>query len=142
MNIDEIKEYLPHRYPFLLVDKIVEVSEEKIVGYKNVTVNEPFFQGHFPQYPIMPGVLLVEALAQCGGAGLMKVKNAKNKLLMFAGLDKVKFRNPVRPGDVLRLEVELIRFSTRIVRQSGKIYIGEKLACEAEWTALVSEPQF
>ena len=111
LNIDQIKELIPHRYPFLLVDKIVELEEGKrAVGVKNVTVNEPFFQGHFPEYPLMPGVLIVEAMAQVGAVAMMSIEENKGKLGVFAGIDKVRFKREVRPGDILTMEVEMTSF--------------------------------
>ena len=104
LNIDEIKKIIPHRYPFLLVDRITELEVgKKAVGIKNVTVNEPFFQGHFPEYPIMPGVLIVEAMAQVGAVAMLSVEENKGKIGVFAGIDKVKFKREVRPGDTLRM---------------------------------------
>ena len=112
MDVTRIMELLPHRYPFLLVDRILEIQgTRKIVGLKNVTINEPFFQGHFPGHPIMPGVLIVEAMAQTGGLLLMEqVKDRDNKVVYFMSLDAVKFRKPVVPGDQLRMEVEMLQF--------------------------------
>ena len=110
MDIKEIKEILPHRYPFLLVDKITEMEEGKRVkGYKNVTINEPFFQGHFPEYPVMPGVLVLEALAQVGAVAVLSMEQFKGKNPLFAGADKVKWRRQVMPGDKLELECEIIK---------------------------------
>ena len=106
LNIDQIKEIIPHRYPFLLVDKIVELEVGKrAVGIKNVTANEPFFQGHFPEYPLMPGVLIIEAMAQVGAVAMMSLEENKGKLGVFAGIDKVRFKREVRPGDPLTMEI-------------------------------------
>jgi 3-hydroxyacyl-[acyl-carrier-protein] dehydratase len=122
LDIDAIKEIIPHRYPFLLVDRIEELAEgERAVGIKNVTANEPFFPGHFPRFPVMPGVLIVEALAQVGAVALLSVEANKGKLVLFAGIDKVRFKRQVRPGDTLRLEV-------RITRSRGAIGFGEAVA--------------
>ena len=122
MDIKEIKEILPHRYPFLLVDKITEIEEGKRVkGYKNVTINEPFFQGHFPEYPVMPGVLVLEALAQVGAVAVLSMEQFKGKNPLFAGADKVKWRRQVMPGDKLELECEIIKIK-------GPIGIGKALA--------------
>ncbi|OPJ56065.1 3-hydroxyacyl-ACP dehydratase FabZ [Alkalithermobacter paradoxus] len=130
MNIDEIKKIIPHRYPFLLVDKILELEPGKrAVGIKNVTVNEPFFQGHFPEYPLMPGVLIVEAMAQVGAISIMSLDEYKGKLGVFTGIDGVRFRKEVRPGDVLRMEVELTAMRRGIGKAEGKAYIGEELVC-------------
>ncbi len=134
LSITEIQELLPHRYPFLLVDRIIEyVPGEKAVGLKNVTMNEPFFQGHFPGRPIMPGVLIVEALAQVGGTILMQMGDLKGKLSMFAGIDKVRFRRPVTPGDQLILTAELICIKQqRFGKMQGKAEVNGQLACEGE----------
>ncbi|WP_099190254.1 3-hydroxyacyl-ACP dehydratase FabZ [Tepidibacter mesophilus] len=130
LNVDEIKKIIPHRYPFLLVDKIVELEEGKrAVGIKNVTVNEPFFQGHFPDYPLMPGVLIVEAMAQVGAVAMMTVEENKGKLGVFTGIDKVRFRREVRPGDILKMEVEMIAMRRGIGKAEAKAYVGEELAC-------------
>jgi len=130
LNVDEIKKIIPHRYPFLLVDKIVELEEgKKAVGIKNVTVNEPFFQGHFPDYPLMPGVLIVEAMAQVGAVAMMTVEENKGKLGVFTGIDKVRFRKEVRPGDTLKMEVEMIAMRRGIGKAEAKAYVGEELAC-------------
>ncbi|SHH19836.1 3-hydroxyacyl-ACP dehydratase FabZ [Tepidibacter thalassicus] len=130
LNIDQIKEIIPHRYPFLLVDKIVELEEgKKAVGIKNVTLNEPFFQGHFPEYPLMPGVLIVEAMAQVGAVAMMSVEENKGKLGVFTGIDKVRFRREVRPGDTLRMEVELVAMRRGIGKAEAKAYVGEELVC-------------
>ncbi len=130
---------LPHRYPFLLVDRILELEpRERVVGLKNVTINEPFFQGHFPDHPIMPGVLILEAMAQVGGVLLLNTQDRpEDKLVYFTGLDKVKFRKPVRPGDQLRFEVEMIKLRQTMCRMAGKAYVGNDLACEAELSAAV-----
>lgn len=133
LNIDQIKELIPHRYPFLLVDKIVELEVgKKAIGIKNVTVNEPFFQGHFPEYPLMPGVLIIESMAQVGAVAMMSMEENKGKLGVFAGIDKVRFKKEVRPGDTLRLEVEMISVRRNIGKAIGKAYVGEELACSGE----------
>ena len=134
LGITEIMEILPHRYPFLLIDRVVElVRKERIVAIKNVTINEPFFQGHFPTYPIMPGVLMVEAMAQAGGVLLLtEVPNRDDKLMVFTGIDDAKFRAPVVPGDQVRIEVKVLKFSHRGATMRGNAYIGDKLVCEAE----------
>lgn len=137
LNIQQIMEILPHRYPFLLVDRIEEVEEGgKVNGYKNVTINEPFFQGHFPGHPIMPGVLIVEAMAQVGGAYVTVVdKIEKDRVTYFVGIDKARFRKPVIPGDILRLEVELISRRRGIYQFMGKAFVAETLVAEAELKA-------
>ena len=133
LNIDQIKELIPHRYPFLLVDKVIELEEGKrAVGIKNVTVNEPFFQGHFPNYPIMPGVLIVEAMAQVGCVAMMSMDENKGKLGVFAGIDKVRFKKEVRPGDTLTMEVEMLSVRRNIGKATAKAFVGEELACTGE----------
>jgi 3-hydroxyacyl-[acyl-carrier-protein] dehydratase len=143
LDILEIMRLLPHRYPFLLIDRVVEMTRrERIVAIKNVTANEPFFQGHFPGFPIMPGVLIVEAMAQAGGTLLMmEIADRDEKLMLFTGIERAKFRKPVTPGDQLRLEVEVIAWRSTAVKMRGSAYVGEKLACEAVITCqLVPKP--
>lgn len=133
LNIDQIKELIPHRYPFLLVDKVIELEEGKrAVGIKNVTANEPFFQGHFPDYPIMPGVLIIEAMAQVGCVAMMSIDENKGKLGVFAGIDKVRFKKEVRPGDTLTMEVEMLSVRRNIGKATAKAFVGEELACTGE----------
>lgn len=135
LDIAAIMKILPHRYPFLLVDRILSLEENRVVGIKNVTMNEPFFVGHFPGHPIMPAVLIIEAMAQCGGVLLMNsnaVDNPKEKLVYFMGIDRAKFRKPVRPGDQLRLELTLLRLKSRICKMEGKAYVDGDLVAEAE----------
>ncbi|MBI2903560.1 MAG: 3-hydroxyacyl-ACP dehydratase FabZ [Candidatus Methylomirabilis oxyfera] len=135
MDIQGIQEMLPHRYPFLLIDRILEIEPGKrVVGFKNVTFNEAFFQGHFPGNPIMPGVLIIEAMAQVGGVLLMRTLNAspEKKLVYFTGIDRAKFRRPVVPGDQVRFEVELLQLRSRNCRMRGLAYVEGKLAAEAE----------
>jgi 3-hydroxyacyl-[acyl-carrier-protein] dehydratase len=138
-DIQEILEFLPHRYPFLLIDRIVEFEPAKrLVAIKNVTINEPFFMGHFPGYPIMPGVLVVEAMAQAGGVIMMaEMPNRHEKLVVFTGIEKAKFRQPVTPGDQLRIEVQVLAFRTRAGRIQGRAFVDGKLACEAILTCRV-----
>ena len=132
LNIDEIREILPHRYPMLLVDRILEISEKRVVGIKNVSANEPFFQGHFPEYPIMPGVLVVEALAQCGGVlALRGMADRDEKVVLFASIDECRFRTPVVPGDQLRLELEILRRRGGVIKMRGHAFVGDRLAAEA-----------
>jgi 3-hydroxyacyl-[acyl-carrier-protein] dehydratase len=133
LEIAEIMAILPHRYPFLLIDRVLEVSPMKrIVAIKNVTINEPHFQGHFPGYPIMPGVLVVEAMAQAGGLLLLpQIPDRDNKLMVFTGIERAKFRKPVAPGDQLRIEVEVLNWRVSAARLEGKAYVDGKLACEA-----------
>jgi len=132
IDINEIKKYLPHRYPFLLVDKIIDIEEKKITGLKNVTVNEPFFEGHFPQHPVMPGVLIIEALAQTLGVLVLRIKENKGKLAYFASINNAKFRKPVFPGDTLMLEVEVMKHRPRIVQAHGIAKVGEGVVAEAD----------
>ena len=137
----KIMEYLPHRYPMLLVDRILEFETGKrIVGIKNVTINEPFFQGHYPGHPIMPGVLVIEAMAQVGGLLLMdSVENPDDKVVYFMSLDNVKWRRPVTPGDQIRFEIEMIQKRQRVCRMSGKGYVDGKLVAEAELMARIMD---
>ena len=133
MDILEIQRILPHRYPFLLIDRVTELERrQRIVALKNVSVNEPHFAGHFPSFPIMPGVLVVEAMAQAGGLLLLiEFEDRDAKLLLFTGIESAKFRRPIVPGDQLRLEVSVLSWTRRGGRMDGKAYIGDKLACEA-----------
>ena len=127
----EIQKIIPHRYPFLLVDRIIELEVGKrAVGIKNVSINESFFQGHFPGHPIMPGVLIIEALAQVGTVAILKMPEYNGYLGLFAGLDDVKFKRQVIPGDQLRLEVELVKLRKTFGVATGKAYVGEELAAE------------
>jgi 3-hydroxyacyl-[acyl-carrier-protein] dehydratase len=137
LNSLELMEYLPHRYPFLLVDKIADFKEgASIVGIKNVTINEPFFQGHFPGHPIMPGVLILEAMAQVGGVFAQLSRDVKkDEVPYFVGIDKARFRKPVLPGDVLRLELELLKIRRGIYTFTGKAYVESNLVAEAELKA-------
>ncbi len=132
-----IQKIVPHRYPFLLVDKIIElVPMKRIVGIKNVTQNEPFFLGHFPGHPIMPGVLIIEAMAQTGGVMLLNTQeNPGDKLVYFTGIEHAKFRKPVRPGDQLRIEMQMIKFRAPICKMAGQTLVDGQLVCEAELSA-------
>lgn len=139
LEIEDIKELIPHRYPFLLVDRVTElVPGERVVALKCVTANEPFFQGHFPEYPVMPGVLILEALAQAG-AVMMLHGSETAQIPFFAGIDGAKFRRPVVPGDQLRLELEVLQQRRGSCRMQAKAYVGEEMAAEAEIFA-VSRP--
>jgi len=137
--IQEILEFLPHRYPFLLIDRVTEFEPTKrLVAIKNVTINEPFFQGHFPGHPIMPGVLVVEAMAQAGAIIMLaEIGDRDKKLVVFTGIERAKFRQSVTPGDQLRIEVNVLSFRPRAGRIEGRAYVGEKLACEATLTCMV-----
>lgn len=143
LDVLEIQKVLPHRYPFLLVDKIIDlVPMERVVGIKNVTINEPFFQGHFPERPIMPGVLILEAMAQTGGFLMLNAEsNPADKLVYFTGIDKVKFRRPVVPGDQLRFEIEFVKLRQSICKMKGKAYVEDQVACEAELSAAILDKE-
>jgi UDP-3-O-[3-hydroxymyristoyl] N-acetylglucosamine deacetylase/3-hydroxyacyl-[acyl-carrier-protein] dehydratase len=143
LNIEQIMEIMPHRYPMLLVDRILELEEGKrVVGIKNVTINEPFFAGHFPGHPIMPAVLIVEAMAQTGGVLLLSmVEHPKEKLVYFMAIDKAKFRKPVMPGDQVRFELEMVRLKMNTCKMRGKAYVEEDLVAEAELLSVVKDRQ-
>jgi 3-hydroxyacyl-[acyl-carrier-protein] dehydratase len=132
-DIQEILGLLPHRYPFLLIDRVVEFERGKrLVALKNVTFNEPFFQGHFPNVPIMPGVLVIEAMAQAGAIIMMsEIPDREKKLAVFTGIEKAKFRNQVTPGDQLRIEVDVLAFKSRMGRMEARATVDGKLACQA-----------
>lgn len=136
MDIQAIMEYLPHRYPFLLIDGVTEMEAGKrIVGFKNVTINEPFFQGHFPKYPVMPGVLILEALAQAAGLLTFKsvgVPPSENTMLFYAGIDNARFRRQVQPGDVLTLQAEITANKRGIWKYAAKALVGDEVAAEAD----------
>jgi 3-hydroxyacyl-[acyl-carrier-protein] dehydratase len=133
MDILEIMSLLPHRYPFLLIDRVIEMEpRQRIVAIKNVTINEPHFQGHFPDYPIMPGVLMVEAIAQTGGALLLaEIPDRDSKLMVFTSIENARFRRPVTPGDQLRIEVTVLNWRSRAVKMLGNITVDGKLVCDA-----------
>lgn len=138
LNIIEIQKILPHRYPFLLIDRVLEMEEgKKCVALKNVTMNEPFFQGHFPQEPVMPGVLIIEALAQTGAVAMLSMEDFKGKIAFFGGIDKAKFRGKVVPGDTLRLEVEMIKIKRNAGIGKGVAYVGDKKVAEGELTFMI-----
>jgi len=141
INSHEIQHILPHRFPFLLIDRIIEIEPRiKAIGVKNVTINEPFFQGHFPNYPIMPGVLIVEAMAQV--AGILAFRSgAKGNAVYFMSIEKAKFRKPVIPGDQLRFEVTILQQRGNVWKFSGEAFVEDKLVSEAEFTAMVSEEE-
>jgi len=137
MGTEEIKKYLPHRYPFLFIDRVIEIKDDGLVAIKNVTENENYFVGHFPGNPVMPGVLQIEALAQASALFVIYKYKLESKPVYFMSLDKVKFRNPVFPGDTLRLEVSLVRFGGKIARCRGKGYVRDKVCIESEMTAMI-----
>ena len=142
IDIGEILRRIPHRYPFLLVDRAEDYRpHQSIVGVKCVTVNEPFFQGHFPNYPVMPGVLIVEALAQAGAVLMSKSLDVdvESKTIMFMSVDEARFRQPVRPGDVLRLNVEVLRRRGDIFKFKGRAMVGDKLVADAQFAAMTVE---
>lgn len=135
LDIQQIKEIIPHRYPFLLVDKITELEEgQRAVGLKNVTANEEFFNGHFPDYPVMPGVLIVEALAQVGAVAMLIKEENRGRLAFFAGIDKCRFKRQVKPGDQLQLEVEIVRIKGPIGKGKAVASVDGEVVCEAEIT--------
>lgn len=130
LDVNQIMEILPHRYPFLLVDKVIEMTETKIVGIKNVTMNEPQFQGHFPQRPIMPGVLMMEALAQLAGVLVLSKPEYQGQLAFYASIDQAKFRKIVVPGDVLRLEIEVLSLRSKMAKVYGRALVDGNVAAE------------
>jgi 3-hydroxyacyl-[acyl-carrier-protein] dehydratase len=135
LTAEQIQAILPHRYPFLMIDRILEVEEGKrAVGIKNVTINEEFFNGHFPGYPVMPGVLIVEALAQVGAVAMLQKEENKGRLAFFAGIDNCRFKRQVTPGDTLRLEVEITRLRGSIGKGKARATVDGEIACETEIT--------
>jgi UDP-3-O-[3-hydroxymyristoyl] N-acetylglucosamine deacetylase/3-hydroxyacyl-[acyl-carrier-protein] dehydratase len=141
LGIEEIMKILPHRYPFLLVDRVIELEPRvRVVGIKNVTINEPFFQGHFPGHPIMPGVLIVEAMAQTGGMLLLgNMPDAEQRVVYFMSLDNVKFRRPVKPGDQLRFELEVTQIRGPVCKMRGLAKVDGEVVCEADMAAMVRD---
>ncbi len=139
LDIDQLMRMLPHRFPFLMVDRIIKVEGNRIVGLKNVTINEPFFQGHFPQYPIMPGVLQLEAIAQVAGVLMLREAENLGKIAYFMSADKVKWRRPVRPGDTLIIDVEMVKFRGKIGKAKGVCRVGDDIVSEAEFTIMLGD---
>lgn len=141
LDVNAIARCLPHRYPFLLVDRITELeSRRRIVGIKNVTINEPFFQGHFPGHPIMPGVLIIEAMAQVGAVlAFSDEDKPQDKLVFFLSIDKAKFRKPVVPGDQLRMELTVVQIRSQFWRLQAMAYVDGALVCEAEFKAMIAD---
>jgi len=139
LDVNAIKKIMPHRYPFLLVDRIIDlIPGRKVVGIKNVTINEPFFQGHFPVRPIMPGVLLIEAMAQVGGILMLDAKvRTDDKLIFFSGINKAKFRKPVEPGDQVRFELEIVKRHQAYFLMAGKGFVDDDVVVEAELSAII-----
>jgi 3-hydroxyacyl-[acyl-carrier-protein] dehydratase len=135
--MSEITELRPHRKPFLYVDSLESYTEDRIVGYKTFSTDEYFFVGHFPDYPVVPGVILVETMAQCGGAGVKALGKLGDALFFLATVEKAKFRRQVRPGETVRLEIENLKTSARMLKQKGTAFVGEEVAAEAEWLCLV-----
>jgi beta-hydroxyacyl-ACP dehydratase FabZ len=140
IDIQGIQELLPHRYPFLLVDRIVELGEDRIVGIKNVTANEPFFMGHFPEYPVMPGVLIIEAMAQTAGVLVLSyIPERKTKNILLAGVENARFRKPVRPGDQLRMEMKVLRRKATMAKMSGVATVDGVAVAEAEMLCVLTD---
>jgi len=142
IDIQEIMKFLPHRYPFIMIDRILELTPgEKVIALKNVTINEPFFQGHFPANPIMPGVLIIEAMGQAGAVLAAKSleREPHGVLIYFMGMDKVKFRKPVTPGDQLIFEIKFLKQRRKVFRMSGTAYVDENVVAEAELMATFGE---
>ncbi|MBT3193429.1 MAG: 3-hydroxyacyl-ACP dehydratase FabZ [Verrucomicrobia bacterium] len=138
LEIEEIMKLLPHRYPFLLVDRIVECDDEKhIVGVKNVTINEPFFQGHFPGLPVMPGVLQLEAMAQTAGILLNRIAGNPDGVPFFMGIDGARFRKVVKPGDQLRIEIDITKLRSKLARFKGRVLVNDQVASEAEMMCMI-----
>ncbi|MGY4688439.1 3-hydroxyacyl-ACP dehydratase FabZ [Salibacterium sp. K-3] len=142
LSTEEIKEIIPHRYPFLLIDRITEITEgERAVGLKNVSANEEFFNGHFPDYPVMPGVLIIEALAQTGAVAILKKEENQGKLAFFAGVENCRFKSQVKPGDQLTLETEITRLRGSIGKGKGTAKVGDTVVCELELMFAIQNPE-
>lgn len=134
-----VQDLIPHRKPFLFVDRLLSVEPQRIVGERTFPPEEPMFAGHFPAYPVVPGVILVESMAQCGGAGVVEAGLCDCQIIFLASITDVKFRRQVRPGETVRMEVENIKVTRRLIRQRGKAWVGDELAAEAEWVCLVGK---
>jgi len=133
LDINEIRGILPHRYPFLMVDRIVELEDDRVVGIKNVTVNEPFFTGHFPDFPVMPGVLIIEAMAQAAGVLVLKsIPDRENKLVLLVAVENARFRKPVVPGDSLRMEMKVIKRKASVAKMAGVATVDGAIVAEVE----------
>lgn len=132
MDVRGIQNIIPHRYPMLLVDRVIELADKRIVGLKNLTINEAFFQGHFPAFPVMPGVLIIEAMAQTAGVYALALEQFKGKLVLFAGIDNARFRKPVVPGDQLVMELTLLKARASVLQVHGIAKVGEEMAAEAD----------
>lgn len=141
LDIQAIRDILPHRFPFLLVDRIIELEPDRIVGIKNVTANEPFFSGHFPEFPVMPGVLIVEAMAQTAGVLVLKELGGRPKAVFLASVDQAKFRRPVVPGDQLRIEMKVIKRKASVAKVSGQVTVDGQVVAEAEIMCKLADKQ-
>jgi 3-hydroxyacyl-[acyl-carrier-protein] dehydratase len=142
LDVNEIRRILPHRYPMLLVDRIVELEPERIVGIKNVTGNEPFFSGHFPDFPVMPGVMIVEAMAQTAGVLVLKsIEDRASKLVLLVSIEYAKFRRPVVPGDQLRMELQMLKRKASVAKMSGRATVDGVLVAEAEVMCKLEDKQ-
>lgn len=141
ITMSEIEKLLPHREPFLFVDRIEKYDDEEVIGYRRFTEKDFFFRGHFPGYPVVPGVILIETMAQCGGAGIRLTGRVEKDVLFFlASVDKVKFRQQVRPGDEVKMVIKNLRVSPKTLKQSGKAFVGDQIVAEAEWFCLFGSP--
>ncbi|MBN2735845.1 MAG: 3-hydroxyacyl-ACP dehydratase FabZ [Spirochaetales bacterium] len=135
----DVKDLIPHRDPFLFVDRLEKVTEEEIIGYRRWPADTFFFKGHFPEYPVVPGVILVESMAQCGGAGVNQLGLVQGSIFFLGTVDKVKLKKQVRPNDEVKMVITTLRAGGRMIKQSGKAYVGDELAASAEWMCLVGD---